>query len=104
MFISIYTKCLLVYTPIAKVLDVVKLQALYVVRKLGDLSVGSKLTLIRGFSSVGRAIALQAIGHRFDPGNLHQTKCGRSSVVEPFVANETVVSSNLIARSIILRD
>ena len=31
---------------IAKVLDVVKLQALYVVRKLGDLSVGSKLTLI----------------------------------------------------------
>jgi hypothetical protein len=31
--------------PIAKVLDVVKLQALYVVRKLGDLSVGSKLTL-----------------------------------------------------------
>ena len=56
---------------IAKVLDVVKLQALYVVRKLGDLSVGSKLTLIRGFSSVGRAIALQAIGHRFDPGNLH---------------------------------
>ena len=33
---------------IAKVLDVVKLQALYVVRKLGDLSVGSKLTLICG--------------------------------------------------------
>lgn len=60
------------FRPIAKVLDVVKLQALYVVRKLGDLSVGPKLTLIWGFSSVGRAIALQAIGHRFDPGNLHQ--------------------------------
>ena len=31
-------------------------------------------TIIWGFSSVGRAIALQAIGHRFDPGNLHQYK------------------------------
>ena len=27
---------------------------------------------IRGFSSAGRAPALQAGGHRFDPGNLHQ--------------------------------
>ena len=56
---------------IAKVLDVVKLQALYVVRKLGDLSVGSKLTLIRGISSSGRAPALQAGGDRFEPDILH---------------------------------
>jgi hypothetical protein len=49
----------------------VKLQALYVVRKLGDLSVGPKLTLIWGISSVGRAFALQAKCHRFDPGILH---------------------------------
>ena len=28
----------------------------------------------RGFSSVGRAPALQAGGHRFDPGNLHQVR------------------------------
>ena len=29
---------------------------------------------IRGFSSAGRAPALQAGGHRFDPGTLHQQK------------------------------
>ena len=27
--------------------------------------------ILRGCSSVGRAIALQAIGHRFDPVHLH---------------------------------
>ena len=27
----------------------------------------------RGFSSVGRATGLQPVGHRFDPGNLHQS-------------------------------
>ena len=27
---------------------------------------------LRGFSSAGRAPALQAGGHRFDPGKLHQ--------------------------------
>ena len=27
----------------------------------------------RGFSSVGRALALQARGHRFEPVNLHQS-------------------------------
>ena len=36
-----------------------KLQALYVVRKLGDLSVGSKLTLIRGFGANGNTLPLQ---------------------------------------------
>ena len=34
--------------PIAKVLDVVKLQALYVVRKLGDLPVGRNWHLFAG--------------------------------------------------------
>ena len=29
---------------------------------------------IWGFSSAGRALAWHARGHRFDPGNLHQTK------------------------------
>ena len=29
---------------------------------------------IWGLSSVGRAIALQAIGHRFDPVSLHQER------------------------------
>ena len=28
----------------------------------------------RGFSSVGRALALQARGHRFEPVNLHQAQ------------------------------
>ena len=31
------------------------------------------LLQIRGFSSAGRAPALQAGGQRFDPANLHQT-------------------------------
>ena len=31
-------------------------------------------TKFRGLSSVGRAIALQAIGQRFDPVRLHQVK------------------------------
>ena len=30
--------------------------------------------IVRGFSSVGRALALQARGHRFEPVNLHQKK------------------------------
>ena len=29
-----------------------------------------------GYSSAGRAVALQAKGHRFDPVYLHQTKRG----------------------------
>jgi hypothetical protein len=73
-----------------------------------------RLSIIRGISSVGRASALQAECHRFDPGILHQlspifgycvaladlgTNCGCSSGVELFVANEVVVSSNLTIRS-----
>ena len=29
--------------------------------------------LVRGFSSAGRAVALQASGHRFDPDKLHHS-------------------------------
>ena len=32
-------------------------------------------TQARGCSSAGRALALQARGHRFDPGQLHQLSC-----------------------------
>ena len=35
---------------------------------------GSEKVVVRGFSSVGRALALQARGHRFEPVNLHQTQ------------------------------
>ena len=35
----------------------------------------SKNPWIWGVSSAGRAPALQAGGHRFDPGTLHQKKC-----------------------------
>ena len=31
--------------------------------------------VIRGYSSAGRAPALQAGGHRFDPDTLHQVEC-----------------------------
>ena len=36
--------------------------------------IGNKLftLFLRGYSSAGRASALQAEGHRFDPGTLHQ--------------------------------
>ncbi len=32
------------------------------------------LANLRGRSSVGRAVALQATGHRFDPGRLHRNR------------------------------
>ena len=37
---------------------------------------GSEKVVVRGFSSVGRALALQARGHRFEPVNLHQAQVG----------------------------
>ena len=81
---------------------------------------GSNQLKFWGLSSDGRAVALQASGQGFDPLRLHQhliepklpindahyeghLKCrirGCSSVVEPFVANEAVESSNLFTRSI----
>ena len=42
---------------------------------------------------------LEPVGRRFEPC-ISDHHCGYSSVVELFVANEVVVSSNLIARSI----
>ena len=38
---------------------------------------------IRGYSSAGRAPALQAGGQRFDPAQLHHTCVARHSGVEP---------------------
>ena len=39
--------------------------------------------MIWGHSSIGRAIALQAIGCRFDPGWLHQTaSIGSNPIIE----------------------
>ena len=57
------------------------------------------------FSSAGRASALQAEGHRFDPYNFHQKKnsadgvCGNSSVVERYLAKVNVAGSSLVSRS-----
>ena len=39
-----------------------------------EKNVLTKMDKIWGFSSAGRAPALQAGGHRFDPGTLHQKK------------------------------
>jgi hypothetical protein len=36
---------------------------------------------VRGCSSAGRAPALQAGGHRFDPGQLHQPPIGTTSIL-----------------------
>ena len=57
------------------------------------------------FSSAGRASALQAEGHRFEPYNFHQRKnsadeiCGNSSVVERYLAKVNVAGSSLVSRS-----
>jgi hypothetical protein len=49
-----------------------------------------RIRFCRGISSVGRAIALQAIGHRFDPGILHQEiSCGER---QPPFANDRSVT------------
>ena len=63
----------------------------------------------RKFSSVGRASALQAGGHRFEPYNFHHTDhtnkysaeflCGNGSGVERYLAKVNVASSNLVSRS-----
>ena len=54
--------------------------------------------MLREHSSVGRASALQAGGHRFEPYCSHQ--CGNGSVVERYLAKVNVASSNLVSRSI----
>lgn len=40
----------------------------------------NRLGWIRGRSSVGRAVALHATGHRFDPGRFHQVTLGMVSI------------------------
>ena len=62
-------------------------------------------------SSVGRASALQAGGHRFEPYCSHQKLslivtfigCGNGSVVERRLAKVNVAGSNLVSRSKIIR-
>ena len=41
---------------------------------------GPPFARLRGLSSAGRAVALQASGHRFDPDRLHQALQARSDV------------------------
>ena len=70
----------------------------------GGSSPSTRTNYFRGISSVGRAPDLHSGGQRFEPAILHQTykyksMSGCSSVVEFLVANEIVVSSNLITRS-----
>ena len=61
---------------------------------------------MRELSSVGRATALQAVGHRFEPCSSHHDKdsadeylCGNGSVVERHLAKVNVAGSNLVSRS-----
>jgi hypothetical protein len=44
--------------------------------------VSATIGTIRGVSSVGRALALQAGGHRFDPDTLHQVRGSRSAFAQ----------------------
>ena len=43
--------------------------------------------MLRGCSSAGRAPALQAGGHRFDPGQLHHVAAQRKRQIKPERAN-----------------
>ena len=52
-----------------------------------------------GYSSAGRAVALQAKGHRFDPVYLHHFNAGVAQLVEHYLAKVDVVGSNPITRS-----
>ena len=45
-----------------------------------SFATGYRKTKIRGFSSAGRAPALQAGGQRFDPANLHQPERVKTGV------------------------
>ncbi len=56
------------------------------------------ISALRKLSSVGRASALQAEGHRFEPYSFHHN-CGSGSVVERHLAKVNVASSNLVSRS-----
>ena len=47
----------------------------------------SKENLLRGYSSVGRAPALQAGGRRFDPGYLHQEEAAGKNWPDSFFDN-----------------
>ena len=66
------------------------------------IPVGSPLWAV---SSAGRASALQAGGHRFEPCTAHHIDCtnkicGSGSVVEHRLAKARVASSSLVFRSI----
>ena len=50
-------------------------------------------------SSAGRASALQAGGHRFEPYSSHHFLCGGGSVVERRLAKANVAGSNPVLRS-----
>ena len=60
-----------------------------------EYNVISCMQPIRGISSAGRAVALQAIGQRFDPVILHHSIRTIISAVEEFPYKERVGSSNL---------
>ena len=53
---------------------------------------------IREFSSAGRASALQAEGHRFEPCNSHHN-AGVAQLVEQLICNQQVAGSSPITSS-----
>ena len=63
-----------------------------------DNGVG-RLCTSREFSSAGRASALQAEGHRFEPCNSHQHYAGIAQLVEQLICNQQVVGSSPITSS-----
>ena len=63
-----------------------------------DNGVG-RLCTSREFSSAGRASALQAEGHRFEPCNSHQRYAGIAQLVEQLICNQQVVGSSPITSS-----
>ena len=55
-------------------------------------------------SSAGRASALQAEGHRFEPYTAHHKFAGVAQLAEQLICNQQVVGSSPITSSIFLKN
>ena len=56
-----------------------KATAKHLIRNEANATSVDLISTTRGVSSAGRAPALQAGGHRFDPGTLHQKRANSSA-------------------------
>ena len=79
-------------------MQVVGLDIIYILMYNYICSLKTNGVWLRAHSSAGRASALQAGGHRFEPCCAHQN-CWHGSTVEQLICNQQVVGSIPIASS-----